>query len=165
MNNKLNERISVNCISNDIKEALGSKYIGKPNRKKFYNAICNVLRKYHHRNIIGGGYRIDGASSLWERMTLSDKFKWYLCNKIFPSIGLEIRRLKREYDNILIQYDSNGEDMGSGVDLSDYSIDLPSWAEKDPKSMIDADITIKLNEPLEYINMKFEISDDFNEES
>lgn len=62
------------------------------------------------------------AAILWKTMSKTDKLKWFICNKVFPWVGLYIRDLNARY----------------AISVSEIPR-IPCWAEASPKNTVVVD--------------------------
>jgi len=133
------ERMGVGEIVNDTLKG----YVGQYNTEKTRQSIENTTRKILDKYGLDSTIPVS-ASPAWELMTIGDKLRWFLVNKLFKQIGKTIRKFHSEALSFKYQLENNGY-------LTPAAAILPHWAVEDPKQVIVVDALITPSQPLNTI--------------
>ena len=76
------------------------------------------------------------ATALWGVMTWKDKLKWFVANKVFIWIGRDVREVRRK------------------ASIEDRTIEIPWWAEDEPKQIISVNTYVSLPHPVHTVEIK-----------
>lgn len=126
-------------INEALKDFIGTN-MGPETKQKLKQAVEDSLSYQESAEVMRVGTR-------WERFSRKQKIIWYLCNEIFKFIGNRARKRHRDFVSTLSE-DERDIYFRGGEDSS-----LPYWAISAPKSIIVMDVSVKLSEPLEFINV------------
>lgn len=145
------------------------EYIGQKNSKVILENVKKGVIKYFDKmaqnSIIAKDYKLDKVMRLWDSFSLYRKLKWWIYNKVWPF--KELAECKREIlDNErLIRYLEAKIEYPKDDPLDHIErIEYPPILEPNPKSIVVMDIDIKPSQPLDYVNLNFEIpKEDKNE--
>lgn len=93
------------------------------------------------------GLEVTDIQTGWESMDYSEKLEWYLCNKVFPRIAENARRLHYESR---MEFNNSLEDD----DYQFFNVKLPLIFESNPKGIAIIESKMLSPTPLKCIGLK-----------
>lgn len=155
----LDTKEGIRLFDEKLGQSLKSVIFDKNNKeimKKIKDQIHDGLSKLVDDNKIET-VRDVVANTRWTNMTIREKIKWFIFNKIFKSWGRDIRKYIDEINlnefelvNAVNKLQKDDED-----DKEPNIIEYPNYAILCPRSIIDTNFSVMINKPLEYV--KFDI--------
>lgn len=87
---------------------------------------------------------------VWTLMKFGDRFKWFIANRVLKWVGREVRRQHDQY--LALWY--------AIADVTDTrKLELPNWAESDPKSIMAVDVVFTPRTPMDKISVNVNITE------
>lgn len=103
-------------------------------------------RCLHNLNAQMHGGEVISCATMWERFTWKMKCKWFIVNKLIPSIGITARDQFRDAKTAWHEINNEHDEY--------FPLNINPLFELNPKGVIQTDVSIKLNEPVEFIGIK-----------
>lgn len=130
-------------------------HIGRPineaTRESVLSCVAEALRTFR----VESSRESITANSAWERMGTWQKCKWFLVNRLVPSIGKELRK---QHDRAsyfryqLVEAAAEHGDQYVPTAMDTYEApELPHWALEDPHSVVLVDFTFVPAVPVKHI--------------
>lgn len=152
----LDTKEGIRLFDEKLGQSLKSVIFDKNNKeimKKIKDQIHDDLFKFVDDNKIET-VRDVVANTRWTNMTIREKIKWFIFNKVFKSWGRDIRKYIdeinfKEYKRVKLLNTVQEHQEEPNI------IEYPNYAILCPRSIIDTNFSVMINKPLEYV--KFDI--------
>ena len=138
-------------VSDELKASL-TKLVGEATTTEaIKNEVSLATQKcLHNLNAQIHGGEVTSCGTMWERFSWKQKCRWFVVNKLVPSIGTKARDLDR--DARTAWYENRDPD-----DDDYFPLTIDPLFEYSPKSVIQTDVSMRLVQTVEFIGVKVQL--------
>lgn len=153
--NELDTKAKIEEVKNQLKESLGN-IVGK--KMETTDAIKDQVslatqKCLHNLNAQIHGGEVIACDTMWNRFSFEEKCKWFIVNKLVPSIGVKARA-QFEAARLAWYEEMSQEDFEDG---NYFPLNIDPLFELNPKGVIQTDVSMRLVEPVEFIGIKVQL--------